>query len=777
MSGFLTNVDEAVIVNESNPGRFERFCVDVVSALEGGVPVVGTSVVWDRGRDGRGIGTASGVYVCTSLRDDVDVKAIEDVERLSQTTRNVRVLYFCSSQPLTEHRCDKVETALREYFASSVTVIVLGALQLARLGREHGDLIERFYGGEIREIVSALSREPNGDEELRGLRLALLSAGGDNSVEIRALVYRNAVLDLLSDGRGRTIDRLATDISSLLRLGRPIDKVVLSPYVNALADEGFLVRADHILEISDEGRAYIDSTRSASIASFVEGRNAVRAVLEAAVGAPILDEDFQRIWGVFEDRLAFYLQSRGEQIVAEVLSVFGDESVQQREIDSDRTSSLSFLEELADAVAATARHSERQEAIRQAVKDVFADRTGDAAKWLVSVCAAFITACTMGLEHRSNEVILALMRRITLVLDTDVVLSLVGEGEPDHEAVVTIVSKWKQNRGQVLVGSGVLHEAAYHAFIAQNDFEQVRSQLPGSEDYRLRVIENAFVRSFAHRMAVDPSVQIGHWRGFISQFRGLREDGYSRLFEYLAGEFRIGRLPDRDAAAAPDVEMVRSFIMDLVEQQTIQVGKRERDKAGRDAELYVSLVGYLARLRDTDPEAGCLLISSARRIAAVDARFRMSGEGRLVISVASALYLVSLLPSVSLGLSALKSFLFEDRRSRFSSDFERTVLRMVSASKEHSAFVFSRRGLLVRELKRRLVSKADLVGRGSRKDAEEVERTALNEDNRERFIETLAEALDAVGGDSRTNQRLQQVLRELESTKRQLEIERSKRRR
>src|SRR5690606_18995978 len=161
---------------------------------------------------------------------------------------------------------------------------------------------------------------------------------------------------------------------------------------------------------------------------------------------------------------------------------------------------------------------------------------------------------------------------------------------------------------------------------------------------------------------------------------------YARVYEYLASEYALGRLPDRDAVQASEVEAVKAYILGLIEIKKLRVGKNERDKASRDAELYVALVSHLSRLREADPDSGCLLISSARRVAAVDARFGMSGESRLVISISSALYLVSTLPTVSLGLSALKSFLFEDRRSRFSSDFERTVLRMVSSSKEHSAF-------------------------------------------------------------------------------------------
>ena len=774
MSDFLTNVDEIVISADTNPARFERFCVNVLTAVEGGSPVVATSAVWDLGRDGRGIGPANNLFVCTSLRDDVDVKAIEDIERLVQTTKNIRTLYFCSSQSLTEHRCEKIAASLREYLKPDVTVSVLGSKQLAELGRRY-EVIDRAYGSEIKDILSRLSGDQNKSEELQGLRLALLSTGAEDSIQIREQVYRNGLLDVLSDGHARTSDKLAIDLSSVLRLGRSLDPACLTPYLSTLTSENLVDKADNgVYSINSLGIESLEGAKAAGASSFVGGRNSIRAILEEAVGTPILDEDFLRIWTVFEDRFAFYLQSRGEQIVAEVTTLFGEEVERGGNSNVDRGGSLSFLEELADAVAASVRHSERQEVVRQAVKDMFSDRSGDAAKWLVTVCASFITACTLGLEYRSGEVVRTLMRRITLVLDTDVVLSLLGEGEPEHEAVELIVKKWRENRGQVLVGTPVLQEAAYHAYIAQNDFEQVKLKLPGNEDYRLRLIENAFVRSFAHMMA-SRDVRLPHWRNYIFQFRGGGEYDHANIFQYLVAEYGLGKLPDRDALKSSEVEAVKAYILNLVEAHKLRVGKNERDKAARDAELYVALVAHLARLREADPDAGCLLISSARRIAAVDAHFEMSGEARLVISISSALYLVSTLPTVSLGLSALKSFLFDERRQRFSSEFERTVLRMVSSSKEHSAFVFSRRGLLVRELKNRLVSRAEIVGGiANHRDESDVERNSLKAENRESFVEALAASLDAVSTSSRTDKRLQDALKELTETKRQLEIQRNR---
>ncbi|URI06281.1 hypothetical protein MW290_10140 [Aquincola tertiaricarbonis] len=107
-------VSQAALIQETNDGRFENFCREAVSALEGGAIIFSTSVSWDLGRDGVGGGKARGIYVCASLRDDVDAKALDDLNRLLCTTKKIERVYFCSSHRLTEHRITLLETSLAE---------------------------------------------------------------------------------------------------------------------------------------------------------------------------------------------------------------------------------------------------------------------------------------------------------------------------------------------------------------------------------------------------------------------------------------------------------------------------------------------------------------------------------------------------------------------------------------------------------------------------------------------------------------------------------------
>jgi hypothetical protein len=90
------------------------------------------------------------MYVCTSLRDDVDTKALTDIQRIKDTTRGITRLYFCSSQRLSEHGRNKIEQALVREFDDEFPVVCLGATQLVETAQQRSpDLLEKQYGAEI----------------------------------------------------------------------------------------------------------------------------------------------------------------------------------------------------------------------------------------------------------------------------------------------------------------------------------------------------------------------------------------------------------------------------------------------------------------------------------------------------------------------------------------------------------------------------------------------------------------------------------------------------
>ena len=109
------------------------------------------------------------------------------------------------------------------------------------------------------------------------------------------------------------------------------------------------------------------------------------------------------------------------------------------------------------------------------------------------------------------------------------------------------------------------------------------------------------------------------------------------------------------------------------------------------------------------------------------------------------------MPDVALGIGALKSFLFDESRNTFSSDLERTVLRIIHDSQEMS-IPWARRGTLMQEFRSRMLDRAHEQGlRGPDKSAAvaKMEKQALDPKHRVQTVELLKGALDSVAADSR----------------------------
>lgn len=758
-------VSQSVLNFETNDARFEAFCRDVVSLLEGGSPILTTSTSWDLGRDGVGVGAARGIYVCASLRNDVDQKALNDLARIRETTKGIEKLYFCSSHKLSEQRITNIQSALEREADQEFSVTCLGATQLTEVSARDPAIFDRYYRAEHANVLRAISVDPSDEAEQHGLRLALIAAAGEDSNAIRRELYRAGLLEVLQDGLGRTAAACAKQLSARLQLGYNISDAAVAPHLNGLAADGLVTEDAGVFTVSEQGTAHIERLHLGAAERFLTIKNEIRSALENAIGGRLADAHFIKVWRILEDRITAHFHARGVSLVAEVSALLENSAT---ETPSESTAPLSFLEEMATAVAGTSTHPQQQEELRQAVLDLFLDRTGPAAEWLVRVCVSFLACCAIGLEHTSGVALRKLFARTALIFDSDVILSLLGDSEPDHHGVLEIASRWARLGGKLFVPEPVLEEVAYHASIAQRDFDEVRRLLPGTEVDRERIIENVFVRAFAHYMA-HREAKLGQWRTYISQFRGQKPYDSTNLFAHLNAEFAFEKLPSRsEQYERLEVDVFRFLGSENLKRG--QTGKIASDKARRDARLYAELVNYVRMVRASDPGATCLLVSSAHRLTAVERRFGQSAEPQLVVAISTVLYLLSLLPQVSLGIKAMKAFLFEDRRLGFSSDLERTILRLVRSSSE-VMMPWAKRGALMRTVRERLIEDARREGQMLPDDANTsaLERRALLPENRENTIQILKQALDNIVVDSRTEQENARLRRENEELKRQLE--------
>lgn len=773
-SPYLKVVFEKVLNAETSDPRFEAACNSLVSALEGGASVFGTSASWDLGRDGVGYGAANGIYVLSSLRDDIDHKVLDDLQRITSTTQRIKRLYFCLSNRISEHARTKYEAQLLSEAGQDISITCLGSGQLAEIADRNPEIAERHYGAEIENVLRVMNDEPSESTELRGLRLALISTANDTSDSIRKEVYKTGLLDVLLDGVAKTVAKASKDLSDSLRLQRSISEEAVRPHLKALCSEGLvaIVAEGPAYTITDKGRADVDARKEAGVDRLLALRQAVRNSIESSLQAPLIEGDFTRLWGVFEERMAHYFMSRGESIVAEICELLGAEEG----INSDAAHAprLSFLTELATAVAATSSHSGRQSELEQAVKDLFSDRTGPASDWLVRIAANFMTACALGLEHTSARAVERLLAKTRLLLDTDVVLSLFGEGEPEHDGVVALVDRWKRLGGEVFVAEPVLEEVARHAYIANNDFNQVRHWIPGTAEERAHLVGNAFVRSYAELM-FKQNARISEWRNYLRMFIGTSEYDWRCVAGTLQADYYIKKMPPPGLPYTDLQHQVQSFLAQFSHTEAARDDAYREDKARRDALLYATLVSFIDKLREQDPSASCLLVSSAKRLIAVEEQFNATGESQIVATVSAVVYMLSMMPSVTLGLSAMKSFIFDERRANFSGNFERTVLRLVHGSSERS-LPFAKRGSLMRSLRERIIKGANQQGDRRTDSAiiHQYERAAFDGNLEKRTLQMISSSLDEIGVDRRIEDENSKLRRQIDELKKQLEKERQR---
>jgi hypothetical protein len=765
-----------VITSDVYSSRFELFSNAIVGQLEGGVPIVSTSASWDMGRDGRAVGRAGAIFICCSLADGVDGKAADDIARVTPHITAPAKIYFCSAQKLSEHRVVQIETDLKAMLPSSVTITVLGAQQLAELAVKWPEVANQQYKAEIEDCLRVLRDGDAATEaDIPGLRLALVTAAHDDSAAIRADVYKSGLLTVFADDKPRSVNEASKDLAAFLRLNHNLPTEAVAPRLKLLEDDKSLKQSSGKYSITQQGHQELATRNSAATQRLLAGRQLIRNALEASLGARFLDDHFARMWEAFEERMASYFYARGERMVQEVVSLVGVD-IGATKPASPSDSSLSFIEDLADAVAATTANADQRRELKVAIKDLFSERTGPAADWLLRVCCGYVAACSLGLESSCGDALGKLFSKLTLVFDTDVVLSLICEGRADHAGVNAVATRWRKLGGKILCAVPVLDEVAYHAWIAENDFREVQRWLPGTVEERDRLIENAFVRSFAEHLATKKA-RLGQWKSFIEQYRGRKESDITKVRSELVGEYGMGELPPRSAEELSLELKTKDYLSSLAHAEHAGIALRNAlGKATRDAALYAAMIRHLRDLRKSDPGAACLLVSSARRLQDLESKFAESGETHLVVSISSVLALLSLVPQVSLGVSALKAFLFDERRLPFSSEFERILLRVVRES-EHLSMPWAKRGTLMRALRGKLIDEAKSAGVRvtSEGDIKRIEGKALGERNRPRTIDLFLQSIDAVAADSPAeiqNRELKRRIAQLESENERLKKKR-----
>jgi hypothetical protein len=764
---FAAFVAGPILAMEENSRRFEAFCCDLIGALEGGIVVFPTSKSWDLGKDGRALLRNVEVCVACGLEASVDSKALADIDRMGRYLPENAKVYFCTPHKLSDYAKQKLESELRGKLNPNVGIMVLSKAQLlAGVEREPAVLL-KHYPAEYEDGIRTLSGTAEGPAVANhALRLSLSIASSQDSDDIRRQLYETLLLEALSPGP-KTAAQLGNALSALIGLGRSFPLDVILTAVEAAYEKGFVSKVGDLIAIAEPGAIVLSQRKVGAVVSLIEGRLLFREAIESELGQAIVDPHFERIWAEVRSTLSNAFYERGSEMV-EVFTNLLEKSKASAEPEGEQVAYGNddalqpFIADLAVRVAATTSSEAQAEELSVAVRDIFTDPSTKIADWLSALCAKFVMLCSLGIEHQSGRAVAEALSRINIVLDTDVVLSLLCEGEVHHEAAKTIVSRWPYVGGRIFIADPVLREVAHHAWIAQFDHDQCKPWISGSREDRVKFIENAFVRAFSDLVA-QKKAQPHEWPAYIRQFKGKDNLDFAKIKDVLLGDFKgVAVLPQARPEEQKLCEEVKRFLLGAVgPASSDRQDKIVRDKAERDAELYSAISSFLRMEREDHPDTNCILVSSAYYLSRVEERFGKLGESQIVLNTGSVVYLLSLVPGVSIGLSAMDSFLFDSRGVRFESELERRVIRAVASSSEYGPFGFARRTSLVRGVKNKLLEVAHRGGRPEDDALALVRKADHSGESAVRVSNAVKEALDALAVDTRAEVELRELRRKL----------------
>jgi hypothetical protein len=741
---------------EDNATRFERVCLELYERAEG-VTLVPTSTTYDLGRDARqiGVGGASipGV-LCVSLSTGVDDKVTKDLNRLAKTTKTASIV-FCSSRKLTEQAVDRLEVEIRQIYPEAESVRVLGQTQLVKLGRDEEDVLLRNYPGEINDIRKFEAEFDTADQRAFGLRLALSTHVGEDAKELRSEVGKRLILDQLRGGGPQTVAGLTARISQFLRLSHSMSDNVVAQLLDELGGTGLVDLSPKGFAITEAGADLLAAAPETATQRLLEGRVAVRDSLEALTGKHMPDPTFDKFWEIFQDAISQAFYDHGLTLINMVASITAGEA------PAAHYEQVALLDRLADKTSAIFDNAELHDEYRQAVIDIFTETKSKAFEWLTSVCSVFVMMCSLGLESRSSREISDALIGLRLVPDTDILLSLLCEGEQNHEAAVRVAKGWKALGGTIALSTPTLEEVATHANIAQHDYESTKHLFDRlAEEDVSRVISNAFVRAFYKLEGGKANDR--RWAQFIRQFRSEGDNDYSNVLRVLLDEFKATRLIDyvRSPLDTSDPKSLASRVTAFLRRLAAEdqgkapheLEKRTLDKSRRDALLLMNLKASRESFRESGDGKSAIILSSARALRQAGKRFSKElYEPDAVVSLPAVAALLALMPGVNLGLKALRSILFDTNVSGRLSNAHRFAYRVVVASNLYD-MPYARRVTMRRDLRKGLLDIAKATG----KPLIEIEKRFTKPENAAESAQLIKGVLDEMAIEPRVKQLLEE---------------------
>jgi hypothetical protein len=648
---------EYLIVRDKIWSRFQRFCVEVMSAVER-VQYVTSALSSDLGRDGRTPLVSTGsleAVVATSVKltpKAAVAKAKADLDRLVETGLPDRAS-FCFTCELEERHKQEIVRYAKQV-APSCRVRAEGVEFLAGAALRHPECFELYYRGELLALrhgllADAVALTPTSN----GLRIAMATQFGEDAGALRIAAMTNLIRLTLRGKAGASRPQLHDFVSSELGLAQRVNAAYLDTALGELQKSGEIQFRAGAVELTPAGREAATSIINDARNRLLDGRQAFQHELSRGLVAPLGSAVFDDLWVRLQDSLADLFLHEGMAVVRAILQPMPAPAL-AGPVDGQ------LWGRLAMSIVPPQIPPKEGITIGHAVLSVLTGETQTRA-WLTQVAATFVSICALGLHPEAQEELLGRMRHWSLIVDNHVVISFLCAGENDHDGVLRVIESWRKLGREVATCTAVLEEAAYHAFIADRIYDENWRQMSSlSPDAAAEVLRNAFVRSF-HRLSTG-GYEPARWRAYILNFRGSDQfDGSNLTVELAAAGWKI-----------IDDTKLPSHVVDELRKE-IGRGSEKRVRLTRSGELeqmrrdeWDARIAFAAvhRLRKQAETSGSVIVvTKSRAIRAAAGWLASRSLGKLPIMSVSALgYAMALTPGLSLSLVHIRELLFDRNR-------------------------------------------------------------------------------------------------------------------
>jgi len=441
-----SSLAKSILETEISPLRFEKFCIDLYAEFTG-IELLPTSRSWDLGRDGRRTQREQGKehFLCVSTSDKWESKVKSDIEKLKCGLGLVEekiYLIIALNCKISEFTCEGIKATVALLFPECEQIEVLYLSQLAKLSEEHPEIFIKHYRAELEDTKAMLEQSTVNtiETESVGLRIALSTELQEDATVLRRDLMRYLILATLENDGKLNSSKIALQVSNLLHLGRSVGPTMLQAELERLLQLGHVNKEDkEVFYSTEKGKAALAERNKKGAERLLQGRKIFNEAISSLSGSELSTKEFDIIWKRIEEAIANVFYAKGLHI-SRVLEAFAGEKT----IPSYDANVRGIIESLGDDMARslTPHHSrDRIRDFRQAIIDIFYGEDSCAFEWLSSLCVVYISLLSLGLEPSACSMVQEQLGKTILLLDTDVVLNYLCQGERYHNVTKLVLNK------------------------------------------------------------------------------------------------------------------------------------------------------------------------------------------------------------------------------------------------------------------------------------------------------------------------------------------------